>query len=145
MSDIHILVGSTLGGSEYVADALCETLQQHQHQVQIHLSPDLGSLPTNGIWLLCSSTHGAGDLPDNIQPFAEQLAGKPDLSQIRFAVFAIGDSSYDTFCEGGKQLEKAMIACQATEIWPRIDIDVLAEQLPEDLANAYLEAQISKI
>ncbi|WP_115720509.1 FMN-binding protein MioC [Gallaecimonas mangrovi] len=145
MSTIQILVGSTLGGSEYVADALAEALQQHHHQTHIHLTPDLNELPKEGVWLLCSSTHGAGELPDNIQPFAEQLTNHPDLSKVRFAVFAIGDRSYDTFCEGGKQLEQAMLACQSQPMWPRIDINVLDEALPEDQAVAYLAQQIEKI
>ncbi|EKE75961.1 FMN-binding protein MioC [Gallaecimonas xiamenensis] len=145
MSTIHILVGSTLGGAEYVADTLAEQLQAADHQVAIHLDPNLEDLPHAGTWLLCSSTHGAGELPDNIQPFAEQLAQQPDLSAVRFAVFALGDSSYDTFCEGGKQLETAMLACKAQSLWPRQDIDVLDEQLPEELASAYLTEQIGKL
>ncbi len=145
MSQIHILVGSMLGAAEYMADALADTLKAQGHGVSIHLEPELAQLPTEGIWLLCTSTHGAGELPDNIQPFAQQLAQQPDLSQVRFAVFGLGDSSYDTFCQGGKTLEQLMLACQAEILWPRLDIDVQQQALPEDSAEAWLRDHLDRI
>ncbi|MDI5829882.1 hypothetical protein MJN51_41365, partial [Salmonella enterica subsp. enterica serovar Kentucky] len=33
--------------------------------------PLLEDLSTSGIWLIISSTHGAGDIPDNLTPFYE--------------------------------------------------------------------------
>ncbi|WP_336407784.1 FMN-binding protein MioC [Gallaecimonas kandeliae] len=145
MSEIHLLVGSTLGGTEYVADALADKLREAGHEPQLHLTPNLHDLPLDGTWLICSATHGAGELPDNIQPFGEQLAEKPDLRGVRFAVFAIGDTNYDSFCQGGKVLEAAMLDCGAHPLWPRIDIDVMDPELPEDQASAWLDQQIGKL
>ena len=84
MAAIEIIVGSVLGASEYVADALAESLEQKGHSANIHLEPKLAEIPKEHIWLLCSSTHGAGDLPDNIQPFADELENT-DVKGIRYA------------------------------------------------------------
>ena len=50
------------------------------------------------IWLIVTSTHGAGELPDNLKPLFEQIAASDkDLSSLRFAVVGLGNSDYDTF------------------------------------------------
>ena len=42
-------------------------------------------------WLIITSTHGAGDLPKNIQPFADALREQqPDLSSVRYGAIGIG-------------------------------------------------------
>ncbi len=82
MSSIQIIVGSMLGASEYVAEACQQTLEANGHNVMLHFQPDLANIAyKNQIWLVCTSTHGAGDFPDNIQPFVDQLtASDLDLS-----------------------------------------------------------------
>ncbi|WP_406665319.1 FMN-binding protein MioC [Gallaecimonas sp. GXIMD1310] len=142
MDTVHLIVGSTLGAAEYVADALATELANRGINHHLYLEPQLVQLPPQGYWLLVSSTHGAGELPDNIQPFAAELATEPDLSAVKYAVFALGDSSYDTFCEGGKTLDTLMQTAGASRLWPMITLDVLDETLPEDRAVAYLIEQI---
>lgn len=131
MANFEIIVGSMLGASEYVADALAELLSPHQ--VKIHLQPDFSQLDPQAYWLLCSSTHGAGELPDNIQAFAKQLMSA-ELKDTKFAVIALGDSSYDTFCEGGKQLAKLMLSANASQLGETYCIDVLEHPVPEETA-----------
>ena len=47
-------------------------------------------LPTDGVWLVITS-HGAGDLPDNLQPLYDELQEQqPDLSNVRFGAVGIG-------------------------------------------------------
>jgi MioC protein len=112
MTKFEIIVGSVLGASEYVADALSDKLVESGHQAQIHLEPDLDDIDRSSVWHICSSTHGAGDLPDNIQHFAKQIESS-DLSQVSFTVLGLGDSSYDTFCFGAMTLERLMLAANA--------------------------------
>lgn len=138
MAKFEIVVGSMLGASEYVADALQESLQKHHHSASIHQEAQAADLATDAIWLICSSTHGAGDLPDNIQPFAEQLS-QHDLSGIKFIVIGLGDSSYDTFCYAAKTLERQLLSAGADLLQPPLHIDVLNHPIPEDVAVAWLE------
>ena len=141
MADITLFVGSTLGATEYVADRLAELLLAAGHQVQIvsQFQDWQPSATTNRWWLICTATHGAGDLPDNIQPFAEYLASnKLDLRQQQFVVIGVGDSSYDTFCEAAKTLERLLEHHGAVNRLERLEIDVQQHPIPEDRAEAWL-------
>lgn len=137
-----ILVGSVLGASEYVADALSDTLKAKGFQTDIQLDPDLESIEADSTWIICTSTHGAGDLPDNIQPFADQLKAR-DLSDINAYVIGLGDSSYDTFCFGAMTMETLLKEGNATLLADPFHIDVLNHPIPEDEAVAWLEKTVS--
>ncbi|MCU8036457.1 MAG: FMN-binding protein MioC [Shewanella sp.] len=139
MAKIEVIVGTTLGSAEYVADEMMAQLMEQGHQVQVHLTPTLCEIDTHALWIIVSSTHGAGDLPDNIQPFFNEITEqKPDLSQVNFALCAIGDSSYDTFCQGPEKLISAIQDCDAKAFVDKIQIDVQLDPVPEDPALAWL-------
>jgi MioC protein len=144
MAKFEIIVGSVLGASEYVADALAETLSKHGHSANIHLTPDLAEIDTAAIWFICTSTHGAGDLPDNIQTFAQQVR-QQNLNHLRFLVIGLGDSSYDTYCYGAEQMEKILINAQATLLCPALHIDVLNHPIPENVAIEWLDNILQSI
>ncbi|MCH1931779.1 FMN-binding protein MioC [Shewanella sp. A25] len=139
MTQIAILVGTTLGSSEYIADEMQAQLTSLGHQADCYLDPNLDELSSYPLWIIVSSTHGAGDLPDNIQPFCKQvMLNNPDLSKVSFALCAIGDSSYDTFCHGPEKLIEAIEFCGAKAIVDKIQIDVQQDPVPEDPALAWL-------
>jgi len=143
---IEILVGSQMGAAEYTAEQVADTLVQAGYEVRLHLTPDLEQLTKNSTWLVITSTYGAGDLPDNIQPFADQLAqDRSDLTTVSYAVITLGDSSYDTFCLAGRKIEALLAAKQATALGIKLDIDVLTVDLPEDQALAWLPQLITLI
>lgn len=73
MADITLISGSTLGGAEYVAEHLAEKLEAAGFSTETVHGPLFEDLSTSGIWLIISSTHGAGDIPDNLTPFYEDL------------------------------------------------------------------------
>ncbi|QYJ86195.1 FMN-binding protein MioC [Shewanella mesophila] len=141
MAKIEVIVGTTLGSAEYVADELAAQLEALDHEITVHLTPELNDIDPKCLWLIVSSTHGAGDLPDNIQPFFEEIeAKKPDLSRTKFALCAIGDSSYDTFCQGPEKLVEAIENCGAQVYVDKIQIDVQYDPIPEEPAQAWLAA-----
>ena len=146
MPKIAVLVGTTLGNAEYISDELINLIEQKNHQTEQHLQPNLDDICTDNFWLLVCSTHGAGDLPDNIQPLYEQIhTQKPDLSNINFAVCAIGDSSYDTFCQGPEMLIRAFEQQGAKPFVDKIQIDIQVHSLPEEPAAAWLQQWINNI
>jgi MioC protein len=143
---IEILVGSQMGAAEYAAEQVAETLVQAGYEVRLHLTPDIEQLTRNSIWLVITSTYGAGDLPDNIQPFADQLAQEQgDLTTVSYAVITLGDSSYDTFCLAGRKIETLLAAKHAKPLGIHLDIDVQQGELPEDQALAWLPQLQEKI
>ncbi len=160
MSAIQIIVGSMLGGTEYVAEACEETLIELDHKVDIHLKPDLNSIinntfPTNiedkkhcnslekPIWILCTSTHGAGDYPDNIKQFVSDLSHcEQDLSTVSFLTIGIGDSSYDTFCKAAIDISKLLISMGCVELVPLKTFDMSEDIDPEDLVQQWISTNI---
>lgn len=142
---IHIITGSTLGGAEYVGDHLSDLLQEKGLQTTIHNQPQIAEIEANDIWLIITSTHGAGDYPDNIQPFIAGLQNTPPrMSSVKYAVIAIGDSSYDTFCAAGKHAFELLEDIGATPIIDCLEIDILSDQVPEDTAEAWLNQNLNK-
>ncbi len=140
---IHIITGSTLGGAEYVGDHLSDLLLAKGFETTIHNTPDLAKIEPNGTWLVITSTHGAGEYPDNIQPFIQALQDTPPrTSELKFAVIAIGDSSYDTFCAAGKHAHALLEDIGATPISDCFTIDVLSHDVPEDAAETWLTEHI---
>ncbi len=129
-----------LGGSEYVAEACEETLIAMGHEVTLHFQPEFEQiLSENQTWLICTSTHGAGDFPDNIQSFVTDLENSnKDLSSLKFFTIGIGDSSYDTFCYAAKNLNKLLITKGCVEIIPLKTLDMSADIDPEERSQAWL-------
>lgn len=142
---IHIITGSTLGGAEYVGDHLSDLLEQQGKQTTIHNQPDLNDIPAEGTWLIITSTHGAGEYPDNIQPFIMALQDTPpNTQQLSFAVIAIGDSSYDTFCAAGQHAYDLLEDIGATPLTDCLLIDVQQHPVPEDAAEVWLSEVIER-
>ncbi|MBD1559207.1 FMN-binding protein MioC [Vibrio sp. S9_S30] len=142
---IHIMTGSTLGGAEYVGDHLSDLLQERGHETTIHNEPKLEEIPANGTWLLITSTHGAGEYPDNIQPFIDALQNTPPkMTEVKYAVVAIGDSSYDTFCAAGKHAYALLEDIGGTPIADCLTINILDNPVPEDAAEEWLLEHITK-
>lgn len=78
-------------GAEYVAEHPAEKLEERVYHRNAARSA-VGRFICLGIWLIISSTHGAGDIPDNLSPFYEALQEqKPDLSAVRFGAIGIGE------------------------------------------------------
>lgn len=83
------------------------------------------------------STHGEGDAPDDAIELHEFLGGKkaPKLSDMKYAVLSLGDSSYEYFCQTGKDFDARLSAQGATAIIPREDCDVDYEAQAESFAD----------
>jgi MioC protein len=140
MSSFQIIVGSMLGGTEYVAEACEETLQSLEHQTTLHLQPKFdGILTENQIWLVCTSTHGAGDYPDNIHAFIRSLEDcEQDLSSTSFLTIGVGDSNYDTYCLAAKNIEKLLISKGLLKITALKTIDMDQDIDPEVEAQEWI-------
>ena len=76
--------------------------------------------------LILVSTHGEGDPPDNAIPFYEFLHSKraPQLEDLRYSVLALGDTSYEFFCQTGKDFDKRLEELGGKRLTPRVDCDV---------------------
>jgi sulfite reductase (NADPH) flavoprotein alpha-component len=76
--------------------------------------------------LIIASTYGEGDPPQPAAEFFEFVEGRkaPSLAGVRFGVLALGDSTYEKFCEAGKRLDRRFEELGAARLLPRVDCDV---------------------
>lgn len=74
--------------------------------------------------LLVASTTGEGDAPDTAAAFVRRLLPQTlALSQLQFAVLALGDRSYRDYCAFGRALDAWLRACAARPLFERIEVD----------------------
>jgi MioC protein len=148
MSSIQVIAGSMLGSSEYVAEAVAEILENSGHDVQLHFKPVFDDIPVeNQIWLICTSTSGTGELPDNIKTFAQNFDyTEKDLSTLKFGVIGLGDSSYhDSYCQAAFIMEELFISKNSRQIIGNFLIDARdTSSDAEDKAEVWVKENITK-
>ncbi|OHU84767.1 MULTISPECIES: FMN-binding protein MioC [Pseudoalteromonas] len=144
MQHIEIIVGSQMGSAEYVAEQLQEALQDQGIVTALHEQPMLNDI-VHPLWLVVTSTYGAGDYPDNLLSFISELDQQNNLDHIDFAVVGIGDTSYDTYNFAAKNCSQLLINKGATQLLANLEIDVLGDALPEDTALQWLPQLLEKL
>jgi len=147
MAEILIIVGTESGNAQMVADTLQDELSRLGHAITIATEGDADALDlaSHRMVLICTSTHGLGELPDNIIPLADSLqAMPPDLSGLSYGVIALGDQTYhDTFCQAGKTLDALFAACGAQKVGDRLEIDACTQPLPDEEALSWTKDWIA--
>lgn len=135
---VSILVGTMTGTAELVAGDVKKALEGKGHSVEVLLMDNLKAevFERPGAFLVCTSTYGQGDVPDNARDFfADLQAAKPDLTGKLVGVIGLGDSTYqDTFNHGGQQFESLLKSLNATLVGERMQHNASSGSLPEDEA-----------
>ena len=135
---LTILVGTMTGTAQLVAQELQLTWEDDDTQVEVLPMDglDAGVFSREGVFLVCTSTYGQGDVPDNAKKLYDSLCGgRPDLSQVRYGVFGLGDHTYaETFNFGGKRFDDVLTELGAKRIGERVRHDAASGVMPEDMA-----------
>ena len=126
--EVTILYGSQTGNGQALAEKLTKNLKAEDYQVTLSSMNEFkpNALKKIENLLLIVSTHGEGDPPDNALPFHEFLHSKraPKLDNLQFSVLSLGDSSYEFFCQTGKQFDERLLELGAKQLSPRVDCDL---------------------
>jgi len=143
--NILVIVGTESGNAQMVGETVVEDLIRAGHDATVVERCDDGlaalALETRDVLLVCTSTHGLGELPDNLIPLAEALrAEAPDLSSLLYGVIALGDQTYgETFCRAGKDMDALLASLGGRKRGDRLEIDACTQPLPDEDALVWLK------
>ena len=139
---LTILVGTMTGTAEMVAQEVQTVLEAAGHAVTIRMMDDLdaGVFQLGATFLVCTSTYGQGDVPDNAQEFFASLErARPELSGVSYGLIALGDTTYkDTFCEGGIRFDNLLTELGARRVGEMLKHDASSGTLPEEIAAQWI-------
>ncbi len=123
-----IVYGSETGNSEALARKLGELLQAQNIDYQLSSLADIKprTLARVDYLLVICSTHGDGDPPEPAAPFYDAIMAEqaPKLPNVKYAVLALGDSSYEHFCTTGVRLDERLAQLGGQRIADRRECDV---------------------
>ncbi|MGM5630681.1 flavodoxin domain-containing protein [Apibacter raozihei] len=152
-----IIYGTETGNSKKLALQLQSLLKKNKIQSKVY---DTFQYPVDKIekeefLLIIMSTQGEGEPPQNALKFFDMLANSTViLSQTRFAVFGLGDSSYPLFCKAAEEIELllARLGAQPAKELQKADVDYVpvaeawfAELLPLLKSSGKIPAPENKL
>ncbi len=135
-STLTILYGSQTGNAKGVAKSLADKATAQGLTVDFKSMGEFKPKSIKNVThlLIVASTNGEGEAPDDAVALHEFLSSKkaPRLEHLQYSVLALGDTSYEFFCQTGKDFDEYLSKLGAKQITPRVDCDVDYE---DDAAN----------
>ena len=136
---VTILVGTMTGTAQLCAQEMELALDDGETEVATLMMDGLDSsvFSRPGVFLVCTSTYGQGDVPDNAKAlYADLQQKRPGLAHVRYGVFGLGDRTYaETFNFGGKRFDDLLTELGAQRIGERVQHDASSGVLPEETAQ----------
>ena len=150
---INILVGTMTGTAQLCAQEMELALDDADTKVATLMMDNLDSSifekddSRDCVFLICTSTYGQGDVPDNARALYEDLKAKrPNLSHVRYGVFGLGDRTYaETFNFGGKRFDEILAELGAERIGERYMHDASSGVLPEETALEWCQDWLGRV
>lgn len=141
-AEVTVLYGSQTGNSRGVAKGVAAKLEAQGNGVTLVSMADFKPKKLKDLQRLVVvvSTHGEGEPPDDAIGFHKFLFSSraPKLNQLEYSVLALGDSSYDQFCQTGKEIDDRLAELGASALVARVDCDVDFEDAAEQWTEALL-------
>ena len=129
---ITLLYGSETGNAQGLAEIFEERLSNIGHNVTLKAMDEFKPKNLKNVedLFIITSTQGEGDPPDNAAELHEFIHGRkaPKLEGVRFSVLALGDQTYEFFCQTGKDFDKKLEELGAERLYERVDCDVDYEE-----------------
>lgn len=141
---VTVLFASQTGNAEGLARDLAARLEASGHSVLLSTAGAFPRKRLRDVARLCivASTQGEGDPPDDAAAFCAFLesARAPRLEHLSFAILALGDRTYEKFCETGRALDRRLEELGARRICPRVDCDLDYDEAASGWMEAVLQA-----
>ncbi|EMF0919605.1 NADPH-dependent assimilatory sulfite reductase flavoprotein subunit [Providencia stuartii] len=140
---ITIISASQTGNARRLSEQLREKLLSEKLNVNLVNAGDykFKQIAQEKILVIVASTQGEGEPAEEAVALYKYLHSKkaPSLNETAYAVFALGDSSYEKFCQAGKDFDTQLAQLGAKPLLARIDADVeyqaIADEWIEELSQ----------
>jgi sulfite reductase (NADPH) flavoprotein alpha-component len=125
---LTILYGSQTGNGREVAARLAAAAERRGVAAELVSMADFPTarLKRERLLAIVVSTHGEGDPPDDAMELHRFVSGRrlPALDSLGFWVLALGDSSYEHFCQTGRDFDGRLAAAGAKRLAPLVECDL---------------------
>lgn len=142
--EVTILFGSQTGNAQRLATKAGNMLESNGFQVTVSSMSDFkpNNLKKLQNLVIVASTHGEGEPPDNALSFHEYLHSKraPKLEELNYAVLSLGDSSYEFFCQTGKEFDERLKELGGKPLTERVDCDLDFDEPASEWMESVLSA-----
>ncbi len=128
MPGITLISASQTGNARRVAEALRDDLIAAQLNVTLINAGDykFKQIANEKLLVVVASTQGEGEPAEEAVALHKYLFSKkaPKLENTAFAVFGLGDTSYEFFCQSGKDFDAKLAELGGERLLDRVDADV---------------------
>ncbi|EAA8874122.1 NADPH-dependent assimilatory sulfite reductase flavoprotein subunit [Salmonella enterica] len=128
MPGITLISASQTGNARRVAEALRDDLLAANLNVTLVNAGDykFKQIASEKLLVIVTSTQGEGEPPEEAVTLHKFLFSKkaPKLTDTAFAVFSLGDTSYEFFCQAGKDFDNKLAELGGERLLDRVDADV---------------------
>ena len=125
---ITLISASQTGNARRVAEALRDDPLAAKLNVKLVNAGDykFKQIAAEKLLVVVTSTQGEGEPPEEAVALHKFLFSKkaPKLDGTAFAVFGLGDTSYEFFCQSGKDFDSKLAELGAERLLDRVDADV---------------------
>lgn len=142
-ASITLISASQTGNARRVAELLRDDLIEAKLNVTLVNAGDykFKQIAQEKLLIVVASTQGEGEPAEEAVALHKFLQSKkaPQLKDTAFAVFALGDTSYDYFCQSGKDFDTRLGELGAERLLDRVDADVDYQELAQEWRNKLVE------
>ncbi|WP_186795165.1 flavodoxin domain-containing protein, partial [Salmonella enterica] len=128
MLGVTLISASQTGNARRVAEALRDDLLAANLNVTLVNAGDykFKQIASEKLLVIVTSTQGEGEPPEEAVALHKFLFSKkaPKLENTAFAVFSLGDTSYEFFCQSGKDFDSKLAELGGERLLDRVDADV---------------------
>lgn len=125
---ITLISASQTGNARRVSEQLRDDLLAAKLNVKLVNAGDykFKQIAQEKLLIVVTSTQGEGEPPEEAVALHKFLFSKkaPKLADTAFAVFSLGDTSYEFFCQSGKDFDTKLAELGGVRLLDRVDSDV---------------------